>query len=170
MRLFQLCDVNSAYSFCVRHLRSLSVSTCSRLFCVDATSWTCGYPIPGEGKTPTTPERNESSELANDTNQDEMMQPRKEPDATLVAAPYTLHHEPNDTKRMNERTKRMVRTLCHCTYVTVPLTSVASVPACLCCIYQSIIRSVNQSFDRPIRLHISRGRQHTHNTRTKRIE
>ena len=32
----------------------------------------------------------------------------------------------------------------------------ASVPACLCCIYQSIIRSVNQSFGRSIRLHISK--------------
>ena len=66
------------------------------------------------------------------------------------------------------KAKRTIRTLCHCAYVIVPLMSVASVPACLCGIYQSIIRSVNQSFDRSINIASRAKRYETHERKAKR--
>ena len=104
MRLFQPCYVDSLF---VGHLRSLSASICSCLFCVDATSQTCGYPIPEEGNTPTHNTRmNESSERANKTNQNELMQPKERTKCDMVAAPYTLHqHCITSQSIRNARTK-----------------------------------------------------------------
>ena len=61
----------------------------------------------------------------------------------MVAAPYTLHHEPNDTKRMNERPNERFE-LC----AIVPT---SSFHLRLWRLFQRVyVVSTNQSFDRSI--------------------
>ena len=80
----------------------------------------------------------------------------------MVAAPYTLHREPNDTKRMNERPNERFG-LC----AIVPT---SSLHLRLWCLFQRVyVVSTNQSFDRSINHSTGQSTLHHEPNDTKRM-